>query len=584
VELHRAVPLLAALVATASGAVILALSPRERANRIGALLMGSVAWWAGCEVMWRQAADASAALLWHRAAAPGFVFLGAHAIWFLSALNARGLPRLARAVPVVYAANAVFLGLAWSGPLLLAGMERSGFGWILVPGPLLPVWFAWTAGVVAFGLVDWVRVNRRSGERADGLYATRVAVGVALATAVAGASDVGLAALGIEAMRVGSLAISVLGLAVIVLLGHLGLSRLNAAGLAQRIVRILPDGVALLRPSGRIRVANPSMREILGCGEGPLEGRILTDHLDLPVLDPGVEYRAQECELLQDSGFRIPVSVSTTPVQGPGTRADVLLILRDVREVTALRNRLATSERLAVVGQLAGGIAHEINNPLAFVRANLQHLQRESAELAAKTGDAAVSEDLRERVEEWEEVVAESLGGVERAMQIVRDVTTFSDAGGDTRRPIDLAEVIDQVLRVASLGLPPRVRLDGPGAAPEPLEVVGSAQRLKQLLLNLLVNAVQAVGDAGMVRVEARRDGGRVRVTVQDDGCGIPAEDLQRVFDPFFTTRPVGDGAGLGLAMCHEIARSHGGSIDVRSERGRGTRVDVTFPAQPSAG
>jgi len=573
-----ALPLFAALIATATAAVIIALNPRERANRAGALLMGSVAWWSACEVLWKQAESADVALVWHRVAALGFIFLGPHAALFLTSLHQRGLPRLDRGIPAFYAVNAIFLGVALSGRWMLAGMEHGPFGWMLLPGPLLLVWLGQTFAIVGYALLEWVRASRRSRERLDGVYAVRVAQCAAVGAAIAGGSDVVLASFGVAAPRVGSISVSLIGLAVIVALSRVGISRLNAAGLAQRIVRILPDGVALVRPSGRIHSSNPSVSELLACDPDDVEGRSIADHLDLPVLDPSVEYRAQECELLQDSGFRIPVSVSTTPVHGrSGGEPDVLLILRDVREVAALRNRLATTERLAVVGQLAGGIAHEINNPLAFIRANLHHLRRESGHLTDSVTAENAVERVRDAVAEFDEVIGESLEGIDRAMGIVLDVTTFSDAGGDTHRPIDLRELIEEALRVATLGLSPAIVVTS-RLAPE-LPVIGSPQHLKQLFLNVLVNAIQAIGDAGNVRVDARRDPQRVLVSIVDDGCGIGGEDLPRIFFPFFTTQGPGNGSGMGLSVCHEIARSHGGKIDVTSKPEQGTRVEITLPA-----
>jgi len=578
-----ALPLVAALIAAATGAGITAFNPRDRANRAGAVLMGSVAWWAACEVMWQQADDAVAALFWHRLAALGFVFLGPHAARFVVSLHKRGLPRLQRLLPAFYGINAIFLGLTWSGALMLDHMRPVESGWRLAPGPLLIFWLAQTAFVVGFALVEWVRTSARSHQRSNAIYARRVAWSAAAAAAVAGTSDIVLPTLGIDAPRIGSLAVSLIGLAVILSVTRLGASRLNAAGLAQRILHILPDGVALVRASGHIHVANPSMADLLGCREEDVEGRLLTDHVDRTLLDPAVEYRAQECELLQDSGFEIPVSISTTTVDLVAGEPDVLLIARDVREMAALRNRLATSERLAVVGQLAGGIAHEINNPLAFIRANIRHVQRESGHLADKLGGGDTDALVRDYLGEVEEAITESLDGVERAMDVVHDVTTFSGTGGDSYRPLDLREPIGHALRVARLGLSPGVKLEAP-ELPADLTVMGSSRHLKQLFLNLLANAIQAVGEIGCVRIEARRDPQRVCITIADDGCGIASDDLARIFFPFFTTRPVGDGTGLGLAVCHEIVRSHGGKIDVSSEPERGTRVDVRLPVTGANG
>ena len=572
---YLALPLLAALLATACGAAMAALSPRERANQLGSLVMASVAFWAGCEVLWNVAPDAGSALRWHRIAAPGFLFVGAHAAWFVCLLHERGLPRVGRLVPWLYAVNGGFLALCWSGDWMLAGMTRTPWGWSLEPGPLLPVWLSVTLVSVAFALGEWVRVNRHSGEPRDGVYAARVSSWVALVAALAASSDVLLALAGRQTPRVGSLAVSTAGLAILSALGRQGFSRLNSAGVARRMLHILPDGVMLVRTNGRILLANPRAAELLGCGEGGPDGRLLGDHLALPVLGPDAERNGAEGELVQASGRRIPVAVSTAPLRTRrGELRGAVVILRDLREVVGLRARLLTSSRLAVVGQLASGIAHELNNPLAFVRANLHHLARECGQLAAKQDTAP--EALGRLAADFEEVALESLEGVERALRIVDEVSAFSHLGGDALRKVDLEEEIEHALAVAVLGLAPGVRVERRcGRVPG---IQGSPQRLKQLFLNLLVNALRAVGESGRVCVETRRDGERVVATVSDDGCGIPREDLARIFDPFFTTRPAGDGTGLGLSICHEIVRSHGGTIEAESEPGRGTHVRVSFP------
>ena len=569
---YLALPLLAALIAIGCGTAIAALSPRERANQLGALVMASIALWAGCEVLWTAALTEDAALTWHRVAAPGFVFLGAHAVWFIGHLQTRGLARLQRAVPFLYALFAPFLALCWFGDSMLAGMTRTEVGWSLVPGPLLKLWLALTLAAVGFAVFEWIRASRGSQEKGTGAHAIRVGIWVTIVALLAGSTDVLLASFGLQVPRVGSLAVSTAGVAMIIALARLDYSRLNAAGLSQGMLHILPDGVALIRPSGRIRMANPRLSELLDAGEGGADGRRLSDHLALPLLQGGAEVRAEECELVQVSGRRIPVSVSTAPVRSAtGDLLGVVVVVADLREVAGLRARLVTSGRMAVVGQLASGIAHELNNPLAFVRANLHHLARECAALAEKP-EAAV----RGFVGDLEEIVGESLEGVERALRIVAEVNAFSHAGGDAPRPVELNEILDQALGVAMLGLAPGVRVERFSARVP--EIHGSPQRLKQVFLNLVVNALRAVGESGQVCVEVWHEGEQVLAAVSDDGCGIAPDDLGRVFDPFFTTRQAGDGTGLGLAIAHEIVRSHRGTIDVASRPGHGTRVKLSFP------
>jgi signal transduction histidine kinase len=276
------------------------------------------------------------------------------------------------------------------------------------------------------------------------------------------------------------------------------------------------------------------------------------------------------------------VSVAAAPLATrDGSIHGLVLIVRDRREVAGLRLRLITSGRLAAVGELAAGIAHEINNPLAFVRANLGHLRREWELLVGGLDKPEIDAGLRASLAEWGAVLEESLDGVDRAGAIVRDVRDFSHAGGEAREPADLNTLVEAALRMATPQLARGVQIER--AFGELPAVPCSPQRLKQLFLNLVVNAIQAVGAEGAIRVETRRSGERAVVIVVDDGCGIAPEDLERIFDPFFTTKPAGEGTGLGLAISHEIARSHGGAIRVESELGRGTRVRVELPLRDEA-
>src|SRR5262249_15633266 len=143
---------------------------------------------------------------------------------------------------------------------------------------------------------------------------------------------------------------------------------------------------------------------------------------------------------------------------------------------------------------------------------------------------------------ELDEVIQESLEGVERAARIVQEVAALSHGGGGERRPADVNEAIDQALRVATLGVPPQIRIQRKSA--QIPEVMGSPEHLKQLFLNLILNAMQAVAAGGRVGVETLREGESVVAVVSDDGCGIAPDDVARIFDPFFTTRGAGEGTG----------------------------------------
>ncbi|HEU4532827.1 MAG TPA: ATP-binding protein, partial [Polyangiaceae bacterium] len=243
---------------------------------------------------------------------------------------------------------------------------------------------------------------------------------------------------------------------------------------------------------------------------------------------------------------------------------------RKRREEMFFRERELT-QRLASLGTLVAGLAHEVNNPLNFVAGNVNYL-RGLATSGLGPGGAG---------REAERVLAEASEGIDRIRRIVADLRAFVANRDEEHGTVDLPRVLDAALRMVSPELRHRARVacDYEGAPP----VLGNAGKLGQVFLNLLLNAAQALPGGGSgdrrVRVRARPLGeARVEIVVADDGHGIAPDVLPRIFDPFFTTRGVGEGMGLGLSICHRIVTTAGGSIDVTSEPGVGTTVRVVLP------
>jgi two-component system NtrC family sensor kinase len=177
---------------------------------------------------------------------------------------------------------------------------------------------------------------------------------------------------------------------------------------------------------------------------------------------------------------------------------------------------------------------------------------------------------------EGEELIDESLEGVDRAVAIVRDVMGLAHAGRGRREAADLNALLDGVLRIAAPQLRQRGRIEKRYGAMPPL--LCEPQELQQVFLNLVVNASQAIEPTGTIRITTQSEGDWAVVCVEDDGSGISEELLERIFDPFFTTKPVGEGTGLGLGIAFEIVRWHGGDIAVESQPGRGSRFRVRLP------
>ncbi len=257
------------------------------------------------------------------------------------------------------------------------------------------------------------------------------------------------------------------------------------------------------------------------------------------------------------------------------------------------QRQLSQAEKLAAIGQLAAGVAHEINNPIGYVMSNIGTLSGYINDLlrlirAYESGSMGQAElaRLREQIdidfltEDIVALVAESQDGIDRVRQIVTSLKDFSRADdGQEAIPTDLHQCIDSALTMCRNELKYKavVRTE---LAPLPL-VLCSPPRIGQVLINLLVNAAHAVGENGDIVVRAMPDGDGVRIEVEDNGHGIPVQYLDRIFEPFFTTKSVGQGTGLGLSLSYGIAHDHGGFIKVESEVGRGTCFRLWLPLRP---
>jgi len=245
---------------------------------------------------------------------------------------------------------------------------------------------------------------------------------------------------------------------------------------------------------------------------------------------------------------------------------------------------LGRAERLASIGTLAGGLAHEVNNPLSFVLANQTYVRERLSELSRVLER---DEELRDAVEilrEALEAIEDAQTGADRVRRTVIDLKTFSRADQEPRRPIELAPLLERAIRLAQGRCRDLARVEADfGAAPL---VVGNESRLGQAFLQLILNAAQSYAEPhpekNVVRVSTKTDDeGRAVIEVRDDGAGMAPDLVARIFEPFFTTKAQGRGAGLGLSICHGIVASLGGHINVESTLGRGTTFEVVLPPAP---
>jgi signal transduction histidine kinase len=248
---------------------------------------------------------------------------------------------------------------------------------------------------------------------------------------------------------------------------------------------------------------------------------------------------------------------------------------REVTQRHRVEAQLRRAQKLEALGRLAAGIAHEINNPLAFVIANLQYV-REAIELPPEKLAQAPLEELST-------ALAEACVGGDRIKQIVRDLKAFAQPHDESLAVVDVRPVLDFSLKMAAAEIRRRAQLVT--RFDEVPAVWAISGRLEQVFVNLLVNAAQAIEpgahEKNQISVVVRRAGGGedVAIEISDTGVGIAAANLERIFDPFFTTKPVGVGTGLGLSICHSIVTAFGGDLTVESEEGKGSTFRVTLPS-----
>ncbi|MBU1364677.1 MAG: PAS domain S-box protein [Gammaproteobacteria bacterium] len=260
------------------------------------------------------------------------------------------------------------------------------------------------------------------------------------------------------------------------------------------------------------------------------------------------------------------------------------------------QSQLIQSEKMASIGQLAAGVAHEINNPVGFIKSNLGTLQRYIADFSkvlsayaeiehelGEASQASVSQlkkdlELDYLQQDLDVLLTETNDGVQRVQDIVRDLKNFSHVSSSEIILANLEMGLDSTLNVVWNELKYKAKVVKEYAGIP--EIMCAPSQLNQVFMNLLVNASQAIEGQGQISIRTTSSEAEVRIEIEDSGRGIPPENLGRIFEPFFTTKPVGKGTGLGLSLSYGIVKKHHGRIEVSSEVGKGTRFTVILPRQ----
>ena len=350
------------------------------------------------------------------------------------------------------------------------------------------------------------------------------------------------------------------------------------------------DAVITVDLAGNVSFMNPVAERLTGVKLQDALGRparsiVWLDPTQPSPLDQALEERKtthiQEFQLTNGAGVNRVMSDSTAPVIDEGQLLGAVMVFRDVTEQRLLQKKLELADRLASLGTMAAGVAHELNNPLAVIVANAELVGEEMTRLlsALRQGHMPGTEMLQ-RLGEAVEAQAEIQAAATAVGGIVADLKTFIRPAQQATGEADVSRAIAWAIRATSHEFQDRARIVIEAGAVPPVAI--DEAKLGQVLVNLLLNAAHALPpgnvDANTVAVTARPGPAEVVIEVRDSGAGMAPEVLKRVFEPFFTTKSVGAGIGLGLSICHGLVVSAGGDIQVESRVGEGSVFRVVLP------
>jgi len=275
------------------------------------------------------------------------------------------------------------------------------------------------------------------------------------------------------------------------------------------------------------------------------------------------------------------------------------MVVERTRELRQAQAQLVHQEKMSSLGRLVAGIAHELNNPINFVYGNVDFLGQYMEDLLSMVDtlehSAGMSDELKSElahmkdkvefdflVEDSRKLLRSIRSGAERTAQIVKDLKSFSRTGGDELQEVDVVSGIETTLNLIAPLIKNRITIERSYCDDPPL-ILANAGHVNQVFMNILTNAAQAIEGEGTIKIRIATvdDGRMMEIAISDSGPGISEEDLKRIYEPFYTTKEVGEGTGLGLWICESIVRAHGGSMVCTSEAGHGATFTVSLPVRP---
>ena len=576
------------LLAAGVGAYVWISGGRSPLRRPLLYCFGATALWAAGVIVFQEAVDERHAFAGFTVGWVGAAALPVHWLW-LAARFARvaffeqraGLARAALLAPVVLSTLALLTN-SYHG-LFLVEFDRPAVS----PGPLYYAYMPFAYGCAGWGLVLFLRAGGRVVWRRSKLRGSLLCAGLLLPVLSNLLFLTQWVAFSYDPTPT-VLALTVVLVTATVLRRHL----LDTLPLTRRdLIDHLRDGVLIADAGGTLIDANPAAQAILGCSLEAIQGRRLAqvftqlraDGEDPVAIQERFEGLAPDAmleptELHTADNRLLQLTAKSIPFRASGA-VGRFAVLRDRTQENRYELFARQAQRLETVAAFAAGIAHEVNNPLAFLRSNLYHLEQVIEDLHKHRDQLPPAE--ASALSELPDVVAECVQGIDRIGRTVDSMRRFSRTPPDDLTTVDVNELLAESIRLADLHRSRHVAVSAQLAEGLPA-VHGSSQRLSQVFVNLLVNARQALADreTGQIWVESRREPDFVHVEVRDNGPGIPEELHQRVFDPFFTTKGPDEGTGLGLAISCDIVREHGGVLQVRAAPEGGACFVVHLPTQ----
>lgn len=387
------------------------------------------------------------------------------------------------------------------------------------------------------------------------------------------------------------------------------------------IVASMKDGLVVMNLDWHIQTVNDAILELTGYTREYLIGKIFFIFLsddklfqDFVSMWQQKDVKNYETHIKRADGEMLSVLLSCSIMQSKNEKK-IVCIIKDITErkraedelknaymeIKTAQAKLVQSEKMASIGQLAAGVAHEINNPIGFISNNMEMLQQYVGEytsllrMVESLQNSIVEKDMEKArnivqemvkfekeidldytINDVENLLEHTQRGIERVQKIVMDLKTFAREDNDNMDLIKIEEVIDNILNIVRSELKYKAEIKKDyGSTPF---IKCNTQKLGQVFINLFVNASHAIQAKGMIEIRTYVQDNFVCVDVSDTGVGIPPENIKKIFDPFFTTKPIGQGTGLGLSISYEIIKKQGGEIHVHSKVGEGTTFTIMIP------